>query len=316
MAVSREAHRLPASLPLPKASNINTSVVVYDDVPPPDYIPAGATIEPRPKLNRAGWTLLATGAVSVGLLFWLLLRWWQLTRRVRSATPAEAFPKLLDVLPTSLVAADVRRLERFSLKFRQAFLPAAPVRFIARIFRGNLSTRWSRSPDPARWGTLNRAVPEAGAPSVRVRIVDAPMSPAVCGLFRPVVLLPRMLAENLSARTTARRAAARADPSPARGYLGELRAGVAANCLLVASAVWLANARIRRVREEAVDDAVMLALAAEAETYAPTLLEVARLAFDRPLMSLGLVGHHGIPERPAAAHRTAAGFPRRRAKPG
>ena len=54
--------------------------------------------------------------------------------------------------------------------------------------------------------------------------------------------------------------------------------------------VWLANARIRRVREEAVDDAVMLALDAEAEIYAPTLLEVARLALRRPLLSLGLVG--------------------------
>ena len=54
--------------------------------------------------------------------------------------------------------------------------------------------------------------------------------------------------------------------------------------------LWLANARIRRVREEAVDDAVMLTLRDDAEAYAPTLLEVAKLAFHRPLASLGLVG--------------------------
>ena len=54
--------------------------------------------------------------------------------------------------------------------------------------------------------------------------------------------------------------------------------------------LWFANARIRRVREEAVDDAVMLALRDDAEAYAPTLLEVAKLAFHRPLASLGLVG--------------------------
>ncbi|HEV2694504.1 MAG TPA: M56 family metallopeptidase, partial [Verrucomicrobiae bacterium] len=54
--------------------------------------------------------------------------------------------------------------------------------------------------------------------------------------------------------------------------------------------VWMANARIRRVREEAVDDAVMVALRDEAEAYAPTLLEVAKLALNRPLVSLGLVG--------------------------
>ncbi len=54
--------------------------------------------------------------------------------------------------------------------------------------------------------------------------------------------------------------------------------------------LWLANARIRRVREETVDDVVMLALRDDAEAYAPTLLEVAKLAFHRPLASLGLVG--------------------------
>jgi hypothetical protein len=54
--------------------------------------------------------------------------------------------------------------------------------------------------------------------------------------------------------------------------------------------LWFANARIRRLREEAVDDAVMLALRDRAETYAPTLLEVAKLTFHRPLLTLGLVG--------------------------
>jgi general secretion pathway protein D len=39
-----------------------------------------------------------------------------------------------------------------------------------------------------------------------------------------------------------------------------------------------------------VDDAVMLALKEEAENYAPTLLEVAKLALHRPLATLGLVG--------------------------
>ena len=37
------------------------------------------------------------------------------------------------------------------------------------------------------------------------------------------------------------------------------------------------------VREEAVDDAVMLALRDDTDSYAPTLIEVAKLAFHRPL---------------------------------
>ena len=117
-----------------------------------------------------------------------------------------------------------------------------------------------------------------------------PQSPAVCGLFRPVILLPRSLAEQLP-------------PAQLRAVLlHELlhlrRGDVWVNCaqalLQIAywwhPLLWFANARIRRVREEAVDDAVMLALNEDAETYAPTLLEVAKLALHRPLASLGLVG--------------------------
>ena len=126
--------------------------------------------------------------------------------------------------------------------------------------------------------------------TVRLRVTDQAMSPAVCGLFRPVILLPQSLVEKLP-------------PAQLRAVLlHELihlqRGDVWANCVQSLlqivywwhPLVWLANARIRRVREEAVDDTVMLALRDEAETYAPTLLEVAKLAFHRPLASLGLVG--------------------------
>jgi len=126
--------------------------------------------------------------------------------------------------------------------------------------------------------------------SVGLRVTDQAMSPAVCGLFRPVILLPRPLVDKLA-------------PAQLRAVLlHELihlrRGDVWTNCFqaLIQIAywwhplLWPANARIRRVREEAVDDAVMLALRGDAEVYAPTLLEVARLAFERPLAGLGLVG--------------------------
>jgi hypothetical protein len=109
-------------------------------------------------------------------------------------------------------------------------------------------------------------------------------------LFRPVILLPRSLAEQLP-------------PAQLRAVLlHELihlrRGDVWVNCAQALLQIvywwhpllWLANARMRRVREEAVDDAVMLALNEEAKTYTPTLLEVAKLALPRPLASLGLVG--------------------------
>ncbi|MDR3456977.1 MAG: M56 family metallopeptidase [Verrucomicrobiae bacterium] len=125
---------------------------------------------------------------------------------------------------------------------------------------------------------------------VRVKLTANSMSPAVCGLFRPAILIPESLAENFS------------DEQMRAVLLHELihlrRRDVWMNfvqaLLQIAywwhPLVWVANARIRRVREEAVDDAVMLALRDEAEAYAPTLLEVAKLALNRPLASLGLVG--------------------------
>jgi beta-lactamase regulating signal transducer with metallopeptidase domain len=125
---------------------------------------------------------------------------------------------------------------------------------------------------------------------VRIRLTERAVSPGVCGLFRPVILLPRLVTERLA-------------PAQLRAVLlHELihlrRGDVWVNCgqALLQLAywwhplVWLTNVRIRQLREEAVDDAVMLALREEAETYAPTLLEVARLALRRQMPSLGLVG--------------------------
>jgi beta-lactamase regulating signal transducer with metallopeptidase domain/tetratricopeptide (TPR) repeat protein len=125
---------------------------------------------------------------------------------------------------------------------------------------------------------------------VPVKLTPNSMSPAVCGLFRPAILIPQSLAENFSAEQV--RAV----------LLHELihlrRHDVWVNFLQTLlqifywwhPLVWLANARLRAVREEAVDDAVMLALRDEAEAYAPTLLEVAKLTLNRPLAGLGLVG--------------------------
>jgi beta-lactamase regulating signal transducer with metallopeptidase domain len=126
--------------------------------------------------------------------------------------------------------------------------------------------------------------------TVRLRVTNQAMSPAVCGLFRPVILLPQSLVQKLP-------------PFQLRAVLlhelTHLRRGdVWMNCAQALVQIvywwhpllWFANARIRSVREEAVDDAVMLALRDEAGTYAPTLLEVAKLAFHRPTASLGLVG--------------------------
>jgi beta-lactamase regulating signal transducer with metallopeptidase domain/Flp pilus assembly secretin CpaC len=125
---------------------------------------------------------------------------------------------------------------------------------------------------------------------VPVKLTRDTLSSAVCGLFRPVILLPSALAETLA-------------PEQLRAVLlhelmhvrrGDVWVNLAQSLQQIVywwhPLVWLANARIRRVREEAVDEAVMVALRGEADIYAPTLLAVAKFALHRPVASLGLVG--------------------------
>ena len=126
--------------------------------------------------------------------------------------------------------------------------------------------------------------------SVRLRMTDKTSSPVVFGFLRPVILLPASLLGRLS-ETQLR--------SVLLHELIHLRRGdVWVNCVQTLlqmfywwhPLLWLANARIRQVREDAVDDAVMSALREEADAYPQTLLEVAKHALGRPLSSLALVG--------------------------
>ncbi|MGA9779840.1 MAG: M56 family metallopeptidase [Limisphaerales bacterium] len=219
-------------------------------------------------------------------------------------------PSLATALPHYTVTYDTGRLPEISQNPPPVFVPPRPVLTSAAwlllasggvsvLLLAWLSGRWWYVARRARRSThserltarLNETRLLAGVKSVMpVKLTGNSMSPAVCGLFRPVILIPQSLAEGFS------------DEQLRAVLLHELihlrRRDVWLNFLQTLLQIiywwhpllWLANARIRRVREEAVDDAVMLALRNEAGTYAPTLLEVAKLALNRPLASLGLVG--------------------------
>jgi beta-lactamase regulating signal transducer with metallopeptidase domain len=128
------------------------------------------------------------------------------------------------------------------------------------------------------------------AKDIPVRLSDSIGSPAVCGLWAPVILLPRDLSGRLSGN--------RLRPVLLHELLHVKRRDVWINCLqaLLQAAywwhpfVWFANAHIRRTREEAVDEGVMVALGDDAPAYPETLLEVAKGALRRPMTALGLVG--------------------------
>lgn len=216
------------------AKSVPQYTVTYDSTPLPEIpqTPLPVFTPPKPVMILTAWVLVISTAVSLALLGWLLVRWWQITNQVRRAETSERLAALVD---------EAQKI--VGVKFK-----------------------------------------------VQAKLTTNAMSPAVCGLLRPAILIPQSLAENFS------------DEQLRAVLLHELihlrRRDVWVNFLQALlqifywwhPLVWVANARIRRVREEAVDDAVMLALRDEADDYAPTLLEVAKLTLNRPLVSLGLVG--------------------------
>jgi beta-lactamase regulating signal transducer with metallopeptidase domain len=125
---------------------------------------------------------------------------------------------------------------------------------------------------------------------ITLKLCSESTSPAVFGLIRPVILLPNSIMSRLNEGQLR---------AVLMHELIHLRRGdVWINCIQTLLQIaywwhpllWLANARIRRVREEAVDDSVMCALRGEADSYPQALIEVAKLTVRRSISSLALVG--------------------------
>jgi beta-lactamase regulating signal transducer with metallopeptidase domain/HEAT repeat protein len=125
---------------------------------------------------------------------------------------------------------------------------------------------------------------------VSLRLSKAVATPAVCGQWRPVILLPQALAGKL-------------EPSQMETVLmhelahvkrGDLWVGFVQTVLQVFyfynPLLWLANAAIRRVREEAVDEMTLVALARDADLYPEALLKVARLSQPTAILAFGFAG--------------------------
>jgi beta-lactamase regulating signal transducer with metallopeptidase domain len=125
---------------------------------------------------------------------------------------------------------------------------------------------------------------------VGLKVSPNAAAPSVCGLIRPVILVPSNLASTLGAsrlRTVLMHELAhirRAD----------LWVNLAQTVLQIIYSynpmLWIANCVIRRVREQAVDEMVLVAMGEKAQRYPQTLVSVAKLTFKRPALSLRLIG--------------------------
>ena len=126
--------------------------------------------------------------------------------------------------------------------------------------------------------------------SVALRLSAVAVSPSVCGLFRPTILIPQSLADKLNSQHLR---------SVILHELAHIRRGdlwvslfqtVLQIIYVYNPLLWVANAMIRKIREAAVDEMVLVAMGEKAEDYLRTLLDVSRLTFSRPALSLRLIG--------------------------
>ena len=122
----------------------------------------------------------------------------------------------------------------------------------------------------------------------QLRLTDTPQGPALCGLLRPVILLPRGLSEQIDAESL--RQVLRHELIHLQRW--DLAWNLLQVCVQIAwwwnPLVWFANARIRSLREAAVDEAVMLEPGAD--DYPATLVAVARYCAIPPRMPMAFLG--------------------------
>jgi beta-lactamase regulating signal transducer with metallopeptidase domain len=126
--------------------------------------------------------------------------------------------------------------------------------------------------------------------AVALKMSPVAASPSICGLFRPTILVPQALSEKLNTRQL---------KSILLHELAHIKRGdlwvsfiqtVLQIVYIYNPLLWVANVIIRKIREEAVDETVLVAMGEQAEDYPETLLSVSKLAFRRPALSLRLIG--------------------------
>jgi len=118
---------------------------------------------------------------------------------------------------------------------------------------------------------------------------DVP-GPVVCRLWRPVVLMPA----TFPSRVCEDRLRTVLVHELAHIKRGDLWVNFVQTLLLAAyfyhPLLWLVNAIVRRLREQAVDEMVLVALDAEAAGYSTTLIDLAEMTFTKPILGLRLIG--------------------------
>ncbi len=125
---------------------------------------------------------------------------------------------------------------------------------------------------------------------IELRLSGNKLSPAVCGLFKPIILMPATLPKKLSReKLKAVLIHELAHIKRGDGWVNLLQTMLQI-VYFYNPLVWIANAMVRRVREQAVDEMVLVTLRPETKSYSNMLIDIAEMAFWRPNFSLRIIG--------------------------
>lgn len=149
----------------------------------------------------------------------------------------------------------------------------------------------SKSPNNATIDIFERCRRQMGIKQlIFLELSPLANSPSVCGIFRPRILIPQDLIDKLNADDL--RSVFLHELAHVKR--GDVWVSLMQTILQIAyfynPLLWMANAIIRKVREQAVDEMVLVAMGEKAEDYPETLLNVSRMTFGRPALNLRLIG--------------------------
>jgi beta-lactamase regulating signal transducer with metallopeptidase domain len=149
----------------------------------------------------------------------------------------------------------------------------------------------SKNPSESMVDTLKRCRKQMGVHrTIFMRISRIDAGPSVCGLFRPTILIPQNLLHRLK-REDLRTILLHELAHIKRGDLWiSLIQTILQIVYFYNPLLWVANVIIRKVREQAVDEMVLVAMGEKAEDYPQSLLNISRMSFSRPALNLRLIG--------------------------
>lgn len=123
-----------------------------------------------------------------------------------------------------------------------------------------------------------------------LRLSKAHHSPAVCGCMRPVILLPKALAEELAPDKLQTVLLHELTHLRRRDLWAHLAQSLVCIIWWWNPIVWMLNRHIRFLRERAVDESMMSIMQDDPTAYPSTLLEVARRCSAQPMLALSFLG--------------------------